>query len=606
MKIRFILLTILLCLLSHPSQSWSQVQQQPIKYFGYVGPNNDSDLSRVKSYTNFSSIVGVYSESLVPQITAVKNSGLKAVIDLGQVLWCPDDPNNPSTTWHLCRDPYLEGTYTNRWEYWLRYNYAYLNSNNVLAFTVMTEETMRGISVYDLQTAAALVKQTFPTIPVMVVDSSDDINRAGSAYQVPNNVDWIGLFKYYTHPNSDASFANSVSILKSKKQSWQNMAYILDGFYRSPHTSVAPTVADMDIISQEWYSVASQDPEAILLGVFLWPDLPSEGAIGSTSFPQSVLDKHSAIGRSILNGKPPAYQGSIEAGTCSMISGWAWDQNQPNTPVSIDVLDVTYGSPVYITTARANIYRPDLGIGNGVHGFSYTVDSNLRVGAPRTLRLRFSGTNSLLNGAVTLNNCVGMYWIKPSAISWGPPDTLTAAGFAQNGYGGVTLHWRDGTLNSAWNTVPFQPEPNPSNGVWSNTIPSRDYCHTFEAYATYAGSQSTTIVYNGVATGDCNLRVTWIQPQSTAGFGPAGSLVVAGSARGGPGGSQVSTWWRDVTAGTGWNLMGFAPVPDSNGIWYNAILNADYTHQYSVYIAYDNISSIACTYAGNGSITWCP
>ena len=200
---------------------------------------------------------------------------------------------------------------------------------------------------------------------------------------------------------------------------------------------------------------------------------------------------------------------------------------------------------------------------------------------------------------------VSIAWIQPSARSWGPANTLTAAGFASGGVGGVTLQWRDATLNGPWNTVAYQAPPDPSNGGWSNTIPSADNCHAFQATAQYSGV-SASFNYDGVAQGYCSFRVIWIQPQSSAGFGPPGSLVVAGSAQGGPTNAQVTLWFRDDTAQSGWMPLDFAPIPDSTGTWYNSIQNVDYTHQYSVYIVYDNRSSGTCSYFGNGSATTCP
>ena len=200
---------------------------------------------------------------------------------------------------------------------------------------------------------------------------------------------------------------------------------------------------------------------------------------------------------------------------------------------------------------------------------------------------------------------LSLYWIQPSAVSWGPPNTLTAAGFATGGTGNVAMSWRDATLNGPWTNVPYQAPTDPNNGSWSNTIPSADTCHQFQAMVTYSG-MSASRDYDGVALGFCSFRVIWIQPQALAGFGPPGSLVVAGSAQGGPPNSQVTLWVSDDTIGSGWTPLSFAPIPDATGIWYNAIENVNYSHQYSVYIQYNDRSSGGCSYFGNGTATNCP
>ncbi|HEX7773328.1 MAG TPA: hypothetical protein VF435_12955 [Pyrinomonadaceae bacterium] len=185
--------------------------------------------------------------------------------------------------------------------------------------------------------------------------------------------------------------------MKQKKQSWQRTAYALDGFYGSGHVAVAPTPMDMDTIAQEWYTTASHDPEAIVLGVFLWPDL-SGNDIGSISFPQNVLDKHVAIGSAIFAGRAPTYEGSFDRIDCQSLEGWAWDASQPNTPVSVDI----YDGAQKLATVRANQFRQDIlnaGIGNGQHGFTFSLPESLRNGQSHSIRIKYSGLDLQLSSS---------------------------------------------------------------------------------------------------------------------------------------------------------------------------------------------------------------
>jgi hypothetical protein len=102
-------------------------------------------------------------------------------------------------------------------------------------------------------------------------------------------------------------------------------------------------------------------------------------------------------------------------------------------------------------------------------------------------------------------------------------------------------------------------------------------------------------------------QVLWIQPGSLAGFGGATSLVVAGSA-GGPAatGAAVTLYWQDATAGSSVMPIAYTPTPDSKGVWYNSIPNANFGHQYVVYAVYGDTTSASCTYAGNGQFNSCP
>jgi len=205
---------------------------------------------------------------------------------------------------------------------------------------------------------------------------------------------------------------------------------------------------------------------------------------------------------------------------------------------------------------------------------------------------------------------ISVTWVQPSGVTYGPPNTLTVQGLAYRGTGTVQMVWRDDTVNGPWNTVTAQSTPD-GNNIWANTIPSSNYCHSYDVFARYSGVTSSTFTYTGVTSGFCNETafVSWIQPPWSAGFGPSGSLVVAGGSSGAPAGTTVTLWWSDITAGTAWT-QGTTATPDANGTWYNYINNVNYAHQYSVYAVYDAYSTQTtqgpCTYPGNGSAMYCP
>jgi hypothetical protein len=398
MKPRFFVAMILMAGALFPTTVLAQQSQQPIKYFGYAGPDNDEALNRVSSYTNFSYIGGSYGVSITAQVTAIKNHGMRAVIDLGDVLWCRDDPNNGYGTWHLCSESRGDLSYITRWNAWTSMNSSVLNSSNVLAFSIITEQTLRTIPVADIQAATSLVKQAYPIIPTMAIDSSTEVYDAyygfyGGTFSFPSNLDWVGVFQYYIHPTSDYRFKDSINILKLRKQSGQKIVYVMDGFYSDLHTSIAPTIVDMDRIAQEWYQVATQDSEAILLGVFLWPDIPAENATGSANFHPIPLNKQAAIGSAILAGRVPTYQGAHDYINCGMVmtSGWALDASVPNTPVFVDlVVDNRV-----VATQRADQYRGDIG---SPHGFVFYLFP-YRDGQTHQVAVRYSGTTTLLPGS---------------------------------------------------------------------------------------------------------------------------------------------------------------------------------------------------------------
>src|SRR5215208_6940222 len=149
MKTKLAAILAITVVLLWPLQVRSQQSQQPLKHFGYLGATSDTDLSRVRSYTDFTYVDGEFGQSIVDLSTRVRNNGMRVVIDLGKVLWCPQDPNNPFGAYHLCENS--EVHYTTRWCNWIWMNSSVLNSDYVLAFSVITEPTLRGISKADVE-----------------------------------------------------------------------------------------------------------------------------------------------------------------------------------------------------------------------------------------------------------------------------------------------------------------------------------------------------------------------------------------------------------------------------------------------------------------------
>jgi hypothetical protein len=85
------------------------------------------------------------------------------------------------------------------------------------------------------------------------------------------------------------------------------------------------------------------------------------------------------------------YEGYHEGADCSQVWGWAWDQNNPNTPINVDI----YDNITLIATVPANLFRQDLfnaGKGNGYHAFVFNLPSYLKDGQSHQMRVRFPGT----------------------------------------------------------------------------------------------------------------------------------------------------------------------------------------------------------------------
>lgn len=107
---------------------------------------------------------------------------------------------------------------------------------------------------------------------------------------------------------------------------------------------------------------------------------------GLVSFNASIIER----------GTGPSYEGYHDRADCNLIEGWAWDRNQPNTPINVDIYDG--GSK--IMTVLADRFRQDLlnaGKGNGYHGFSVATPASLKNGYPHTIYVKYGGTSNNLD-----------------------------------------------------------------------------------------------------------------------------------------------------------------------------------------------------------------
>ncbi len=134
-------------------------------------------------------------------------------------------------------------------------------------------------------------------------------------------------------------------------------------------------------------------------GVYYAKVFIGTSSTGSTGTGDYLL----SISRNCAAGMPPQYQGSHDGAGCNTISGWAWDQNDPSSTVSVDI----YDGNAFIATIPANMYREDLlnAIGSPSHGFSYSTPAALQDGAVHFINVKFSGTNTLLPNSTRPIQC---------------------------------------------------------------------------------------------------------------------------------------------------------------------------------------------------------
>src|SRR4030095_13054933 len=79
-------------------------------------------------------------------------------------------------------------------------------------------------------------------------------------------------------------------------------------------------------------------------------------ALGLFGVLMAALATSPAPARAALNPPDPAYFGNIERADCSSIGGIAYDENSPDTTISVDI----YDNGTFLGTVPANRFRREL------------------------------------------------------------------------------------------------------------------------------------------------------------------------------------------------------------------------------------------------------
>jgi hypothetical protein len=577
-------------------------------WFGYAGEDTLTPREAMvgtASYVNWGHVIAppdFNSDSVTRRINALGLHNQKALVELGPLLW------KDTLLAGGVRSRVLHADYRSRFTTWRTRNSAVLTVDRVIGFQIADEPHHNHIDMAKWDEAAAMVKQAFPWAPILMIEAPTAVMNPATwrGKHVVQKVDWVGLDLYTVKPDTSTLFRQARDSMRARYPG-KRWAYVADGFYGQAHVNAGLTLdgnltRGMGQIMRDWYAFAAADPAAILLGVFIWPTF-GEGT-GSRDFPPSVLAAHAEVGRAIT-GRARA-QTALPVGVLDSVSAAGWATGWACDP------DAAWGEAV----------RVDLFV-DGVLSASTTADQpnqpyavipQCRSGTHRRFRVpvmaagnqRVTAVAHDLNAGSTTLPWSQVFWVQPSGVTWGPPNTLTVAGLAGNGTGGVQMTWRDRTANGPWTTPAWAPAPSPSDGSWSNTIPTSNYCHDYDVFVTYAGGRSRPFAYLRATSGHCVNKLLFIQTQPLMGFGPPGSLVVSGNLKGAPQGSGVQMFWRNVTINGPWTPGPYVPTTLANGDWYNHIPNANYGHRYDVYSRYDGgMQTAICTYVANSGRSNC-
>ncbi len=201
---------------------------------------------------------------------------------------------------------------------------------------------------------------------------------------------------------------------------------------------------------------------------------------------------------------PPHFEGNQDSTSCSMITGWAWNSNQPTTAISVDI----YDSSTYLETIPANLYRGDLaaaGKGNGVHAFQVPTPSVFQNGAQHSVLINYGGTSTPISNSPVTLTCT----LPPA------PANVTATSTSGTS---VTITW-----SAVIGADHYEVSRRALNGfvVLASTVANSPFVDGTAAentsYLYYVRSFNTSNIASGYSAPDLTTTVTFVDDPLVAG-----------------------------------------------------------------------------------------
>ena len=232
-----------------------------LRHFGYFAarltPSGGDHLAEVRDRSNLNWVqVSDYDRYRPEVLDGCEPRG--CIVSTGNEFFTGCDKAGSTT----CR------LYPNFRERWMRLANA-INSRfaKVGAFYLLDEPQWRGAKPADLATAAALIKHTHPSTPVMMIEAGPKVT---SALQVPANVDWVG-FDWYCRPFSDIEA--KLAVLERRTTASQRL-FLMPEAAPLPECGGKPGHAtDAEIARLQWsyFNLAVAHPRVIgLLAFGFW------------------------------------------------------------------------------------------------------------------------------------------------------------------------------------------------------------------------------------------------------------------------------------------------------------------------------------------------
>ena len=145
---------------------------------------------------------------------------------------------------------------------------------------------------------ADLVKATFPTTPIMLIEAAPAIG----ALVVPRSVDLIGFDQYgVAAPDADPAYRAHLAALKSRRsRPDQRLVVVMEGQWLPAYDGQGVDPGLMATVAQRYFALAESDPEVVAMVGYLWPGgVAGPSHRGTRNLPPGVIGEHLRLGKAI-------------------------------------------------------------------------------------------------------------------------------------------------------------------------------------------------------------------------------------------------------------------------------------------------------------------
>lgn len=279
-----------------------------LRWFGYTAVDAGWDdphdqlaktcyLDEVAAFTNLAHLaVHGPDEAVERRLADMAGSGVGAALDVSTLFYERVDPPLEATGSRI--DLRLRPDCRERWRGFLRASRLAEHTAKLACLYLADEPVWNGISADELATQAALVKESLPTVPLLVIEAWPAIDRL----VVPSQVDWIGFDRYgVPDPERDAGYREQFTRLKARRsRPDQRIAVVFEAQWLPAYGPAGYPPAAMGAVAASYHRLAANDPAVVALIGYLWPGgLDSKEQLGARQLPEEALREHRRIGRAI-------------------------------------------------------------------------------------------------------------------------------------------------------------------------------------------------------------------------------------------------------------------------------------------------------------------